>query len=85
MSEIIEKVIFTLLDKRAVGASLCPSEVARSAELMRDADQWRELMPKVRACAYKLHKEGRVEICQRGVVVEPSSVKGPIRIRYPIS
>ncbi len=48
---------------------------------MGDADDWRELMEPARRAARRLVVDGEVEITQRGVVVDPSTAKGAIRIR----
>ena len=73
----LERTIVDLLSKRAQGASLCPSEVARTVA----ADDWRRLMEPVRQAARRLVASGRVEITQRGRPVDPSTARGPIRIR----
>lgn len=65
------------LSKRAADATICPSEVARA----ESADEWRDLMEPVRRAARRLVAQGEVEITQRGSVVDPSTAKGPIRIR----
>ena len=44
-------------------------------------DEWRELMEPARAAARRLVASGEVDIVQRSQVVDPSSAKGPIRIR----
>ena len=72
-----ERSILELLDKRAVSATICPSEIARA----ESADDWRELMEPVRRAARRLVAQGEVEITQGGSVVDPSTAKGPIRIR----
>ena len=43
--------------------------------------QWREYMPATRAAAVELAAEGFLEILSRGVVVDASSHKGPVRLR----
>ena len=73
----LEAAILALLDERAVGATICPSEAAR----MVGAEEWRELMEPARRAARRLVDAGSVEITQGGRVVDPSSAKGPIRIR----
>ena len=67
-----------LLARRAAGATICPSEVAR----LVGGDDWRSMMEPVRAAARRLVAAGRVEITQGGEVVDPAAVVGPIRIRY---
>ncbi len=73
----LEAAIIELLDRRAGGATICPSEAARAV----DPDGWRELMEPARMAARRLVAAERVEITQRGRVVDPSTAKGPIRIR----
>ncbi|MFD1713412.1 DUF3253 domain-containing protein [Amnibacterium flavum] len=72
-----EREILDLLDQRAATATICPSEVARA----ESKDEWRDLMEPVRRAARRLVAQGEVEITQRGSVVDPSTAKGPIRIR----
>jgi hypothetical protein len=72
----LERDILALLDARAATATICPSDVARGA-----ADDWRPVMEPVRRAARRLVAAGEVEIVQGGRVVDPSTAKGPIRIR----
>ncbi len=44
-------------------------------------EDWRPLMEDARRAARRLMHEGRVEITQKGRAVDPSTAKGPIRIR----
>lgn len=73
----LEATITALLDNRARDASICPSEAARAV----GGEDWRLLMEPARRAARRLVGEGRVEITQGGKVVDPSTAKGPIRIR----
>jgi hypothetical protein len=73
----LERSILELLDQRANGASICPSEAARAV----GGDDWRTLMEPARRAARRLVAVGKVEITQGGAVVDPSTAKGPIRIR----
>ena len=75
--EALEASILDLLDARAVSATICPSEAARVV----DPDGWRDLMEPARQAARRLVAAGDVEITQGGHVVDPSTAKGPIRIR----
>ncbi|MFI9807528.1 DUF3253 domain-containing protein [Streptomyces sp. NPDC052301] len=78
----LEDAILDLLDRRAPGASVCPSDVARAVH--RRADEgWRELMEPVRRAAARLAAGGQVEITRRGTPVDPAEAHGPIRIRRP--
>lgn len=67
----LERRILGLLEQRAAGATVCPSEVARAT-----ADDWRPLMEPVRRAARRLTAAGRVEIVQGGRVVDPSTARG---------
>jgi hypothetical protein len=73
----LEDVTRALLGQRAHGATICPSEAARTV----DPERWRDLMEPARAAARRLVEAGEVEITQGGRVVDPSTAKGPIRIR----
>ena len=73
----LENAITELLDSRAHDASICPSEAARVV----GGENWRHLMEPARRAARRLVFEGAVEITQKGRVVDPSTAKGPIRIR----
>ncbi len=83
----LEQEIEQRLDDRSRGATLCPSEAARAVHLRRDGDGspdgWRTLMEPARRAARRLVAAGRLEITQRGAVVDPSTAKGPIRLRRP--
>lgn len=73
----LEVAIRSLLNASARGSTICPSEAARSV----DPAGWRDLMEPARAAARRLVAAGEVEITQGGRVVDPSTCKGPIRIR----
>ena len=73
----LEELIVELLDRRADGATICPSEAARAA----GPESWRDLMDPVRRAACRLVDQQRVVVTQGGEVVDPSSARGPIRIR----
>ena len=80
----LETSIRSLLDARAASATICPSEAARavaSARGLPGEDAWRELMEPARRAARRLVAAGEVEITQGGTVVDPSTAKGPIRVR----
>lgn len=77
IDESLEMAIMDLLSGREGGATICPSEAARKVM----PDDWRPLMEPARMAARRLVDGGKVEITQRGHAVDPSSAKGPIRIR----
>ena len=73
----LEQAVLALLDARSAGATICPSEAARAV----GGDEWRALMEPARCAARRLVASGAVEITQGGRVVDPSTARGPIRIR----
>ena len=76
----LESAIIALLDPRASAGSICPSEAAR---VVAGEGNWRELMEPARRAARRLVARGEVEITQGGRPVNPSTARGPIRIRRP--
>lgn len=75
--EALERAILDLLGSRAASATICPSDAARVV----DPENWRDLMEPARQAARRLVARDEVEITQGGRVVDPSTAKGPIRIR----
>lgn len=68
--------------------TFCPSEVVRALseeELEQcDATSWRELMPAIRGLAMEQREQGKLEILQKGAVLDDEALKnivGPIRLR----
>lgn len=76
----LEEAILSLLADRPRDATICPSEAARIVGGSDEAD-WRELMEPARRAARRLADAGEVEITQAGHPVDPSTAKGPVRIR----
>ena len=74
----LEETILDLLAQRARTSTICPSDAARA---VGDEDSWRDLMEPARRAARRLVDRGEVDITQGGHVVDPSTAKGPIRIR----
>ncbi|RKG59154.1 DUF2256 and DUF3253 domain-containing protein [Corallococcus sp. CA054B] len=72
-----EARILELLSQRAGGATVCPSEVARAS----GDEDWRAFMEPVREAARRLVARGVLDIVQGGRVVDPSTARGPIRLR----
>ncbi len=73
----LEEAIVFLLDQRARGATVCPSEAARRVA----GDDWRDWMERTRRAARRLVARGEIVITQGGRVVDPSRARGPIRLR----
>ena len=72
------EAVLALLAERADGATICPSEAARAL-----ASDWRPLMEPVRQVAYGMVDEGRLEVTQKGEVVDGRTARGAIRLRRP--
>lgn len=73
----IERAIFDLLAARGEGKTICPSEAARRVR----PEDWRPLMDATRRVAAELADAGRLEVTQRGRVVDLADARGPIRLR----
>ncbi len=76
---MLKQHILTLLKQRDAGKTICPSEVVRDLYPY----DWRKHMEAVRAAARELVQQGKLEITQKGQVVDPDQAKGPIRLRLP--
>ena len=75
--------IFELLDARAAGATICPSDAARA--LASDESAWRALMPEVRRVAAALAAAGSLRVTAHGENVDALQARGPIRLGRPLS
>ncbi|MEM6639042.1 MAG: DUF2256 and DUF3253 domain-containing protein [Pseudomonadota bacterium] len=73
----LEAAILELLEQRKGSATICPSEAARRVDSVR----MKALMEPVRQAARRLEARGVLDITQKGRVVDPSTAKGPIRLR----
>lgn len=81
----LEAAILELLAERSANGdnskTICPSEAAKlvgGTEARRD---WEALMEPARAAARRLVAAGKIVITQHGIVVDPVTAKGPIRLR----
>jgi len=83
MSDPIEDAIFEKLakaDPKGVGGkSIEPSDVAKELQ----PEQWQRMLPKVKAVALGLMRQGKLTITKKGKPVDPNAVKGVIRLRLP--
>lgn len=76
LSDIDRDLEAAILELTARRRSLCPSEAARLV-----SPDWQPLMEQSRQAARRLVANGEIEITQHGQVVDPSSARGPIRLR----
>jgi hypothetical protein len=79
VSDEIERSIGQLLDQRAEGTTICPSEAARAV----GGKEWRDLMPDAREAAARMADRGEVVVTQKGQEVDALKARGPIRIGRP--
>lgn len=72
-------VIVALLSARNAGATLCPSEAARTlAKAQACPADWRSLMPDVHAAVDRMLAEGEIRLSWKG---QPLALRtGPYRI-----
>ena len=71
--------LWALIVARGPGKTVCPSEAARSMA----PEDWRSLMPIVRAAAAELIADGQAACYQRGRIVSLSAARGPVRFGMP--
>ena len=75
-TDTYEADILALLQQRGRDKTICPSEV-----LAAEFKQNHEKMESVRQAARRLAGAGKIQITQNGRTVDPSSFKGPIRLK----
>ena len=78
----LEKVILEILSHKAKNTTICPSEATRAVFKEKE---WQKNMERTRQAARRLYADGKIEILQKGGVVDPSTFKGPIRLRKRVS
>ncbi len=81
MDRALEDKIIELLKARRDGATLCPSEAAKAIAGCDNTGSWRSLMELARHAARRLAAKDMIDIVQNGRRIDPSSAKGPIRLR----
>ncbi|MGP1345941.1 MAG: DUF3253 domain-containing protein [Phycisphaerales bacterium] len=74
----LERAILELLAQRPAGATICPSEPARR---VGTPETWRTLMDRTRRAANRLAARNIIDITQGSRPVDPSTARGPIRLR----
>ena len=82
MAKDVRELTLALMNARAAGATVCPSEVARAFVEASETDSgnpdWRSVMPSVHAEIDKLVAEGVVRLTWKGKIL--SRRNGPYRI-----
>ena len=83
MSDPIEDGILAALakaDPQGLGkASIEPAEVAKAMQ----PEQWQRMLPKVKTTALGMMRQGRLVITKKGKAIDPTRMKGVIRLRLP--
>jgi len=79
MSDPIETAILNKLAAIGPGKSIEPAEVAKELQ----PEQWQRMLPKVRAVALGLMRQGRLTITKKGKPVDPDNFRGVTRLRQP--
>ena len=81
MNDPIEAAIFEKLakadPKNVGGKSIEPSDVAKALQ----PEQWQRMLPKVRAIALHLMRQGKLTITKKGKPVDPDNFRGVTRLR----
>ncbi|MDG2400294.1 MAG: DUF3253 domain-containing protein [Akkermansiaceae bacterium] len=78
LDQELEKAILKILTQRANYDTICPSEATRT---VFKEEEWQKQMERTRQAARRLHADGKIEILQKGKVVDPSTFKGTIQLR----
>ena len=81
-TEIADRIL-ELCQQRGPKKTICPSEAARALTEGRVDLDWRDLMGPVRQVAGRLAVEGRIEVCQKGRVVDIGEARGVVRLKIP--
>ena len=79
MSVPIETAILNKIPGLEPGKSIEPAEVAKALQ----PEQWQRMLPKVRAVALGLVRQGRLTITKKGKPVDPDNFRGVTRLRLP--
>ena len=77
MSDPIETAILNKIASLEPGKSIEPAEVAKTLQ----PEQWQRMLPKVRAAALGLMRQGKLTITKKSKAVDPDDFKGVTRLR----
>jgi hypothetical protein len=72
--EIRDEILRQLMSMNS-GASICPSDVARSLR-----QQWRQWMPMIREVASEMARDNEIAVTQQGQPIEIETATGPVRL-----
>lgn len=72
----LENKILQLLTTRSAVSTICPSEILPPDKKSNPTE-----MEQVRQAARRLSHQGKIQILQKGQIMDPSDFKGPIRLR----
>ena len=75
----IEDAIFAMLQQAGPGKTIDPAAVAKALA----PEGWRRMLPKVRAEAVGLARQGRLVITRHNKPADPDTFKGVWRMRAP--
>jgi hypothetical protein len=77
MTISLEAALLDILAKTPPGKSASPEEIARAA----DPEGWRRQLPRVRAIAVGLARQGRLVILRHNKPADPDTFRGVYRLR----
>ena len=80
MTSPIEDTLFALLAATPAGKTISPEDVAKTM----DPEGWRRMLPKVRAEAVGLARQGKLVITRHNKPADPGKFKGVYRLRLPL-
>ncbi|MCB1541847.1 MAG: DUF3253 domain-containing protein [Rhodoblastus sp.] len=86
-ADSVASAIFAEIAARGEGKTISPEDAAKRMAHERGEDDlgWRKWLPRVRATAKGLAREGRLVIYRKGKPADPDDVKGVIRLGLPRS
>ncbi|MEM1086102.1 MAG: DUF3253 domain-containing protein [Pseudomonadota bacterium] len=76
----VTQAILDLAHVRGIGKTICPSEAAKAVS----SENWRKLLPEVRASAIRLAVAEKISIYRKGKPVDPLNFKGVYRLGLPM-
>jgi hypothetical protein len=80
VAESVDAIILGLLDEAGPGKSIDPMNVAKAIR----PESWQRLLPRVRAEAVMLAKQGKLVILRHNKPADPDDFRGVYRLRSPL-